>query len=126
MSMVKYKKWPVISGDEEGRLSALELEHYAGMAEKQIGRIAEQAAAKFSVKAIRIIHRYGLIKPNENIVLVMTASPHREAAFQAANYLMDYMKTDAAFWKREHLKNGELGQWVEARSSDDQSKNRWL
>ncbi len=112
--------------DEDGRLSALELEHYAGMAEKQIERIAKEAANKFSLKAIRIIHRHGLIKPNENIVLVMTASSHREAAFQAADYLMDYMKTDAAFWKREHLADGTLGEWVEARVSDDQSKTRWL
>lgn len=111
--------------DEDGQLSALELEHYPGMAEKQIERIAKEAATRFSVKAIRVIHRFGVIKPNENIVLVMTASSHRNAAFQAADFLMDYMKTDAAFWKREHLADGTIGQWVEAKDSDTHSQERW-
>lgn len=111
--------------DENGRLSALELEHYPGMAEKQIERIAKEAATRFSVKAIRVIHRFGLIKPNEHIVLVMTASSHRNAAFQAADFLMDYMKTDAAFWKREYLVDGTVGEWVEAKDSDTHSQERW-
>jgi molybdopterin synthase catalytic subunit len=111
--------------DESGRLSALELEHYPVMASEQIKRMAAAAKERFSLDAVRIIHRYGLIKPGENIVLVLTASGHREAAFQGADFLMDYMKTDAPFWKKEHLIEGQSGDWVAARDRDDAAKKRW-
>lgn len=111
--------------DESGRLDALELEHYPGMAEAQIEKIALSAKERFSLDAVRIIHRFGMIKPGENIVLVLTASRHRNAAFEAASFLMDYMKTNAPFWKKEHLKSGVTGDWVSSRASDDQAQKRW-
>lgn len=111
--------------DEGGKLSALELEHYPGMAETAIRRIAEEATKRWPLSGISIIHRYGLIKPGENIVLVVTASSHRQAAFEAASFLMDFMKTDAPFWKREHLLDGNTGGWVESKATDDQSRERW-
>jgi len=111
--------------DEGGKLSALELEHYPGMAETAIRRIAEEATKRWSLSGISIIHRHGLIKPGENIVLVVTASSHRQAAFEAASFLMDFMKTDAPFWKREHLLDGNTGGWVESKATDDQSRERW-
>jgi len=111
--------------DEGGRLAALELEHYPGMAEAEIGRIAEAAAARWPVTALTVIHRHGLIRPGENIVLVVATSTHRQAAFEAASYLMDFLKSDAPFWKKEHLAGGGEGGWVSARESDDQAKRRW-
>ncbi|WP_449414642.1 molybdenum cofactor biosynthesis protein MoaE [Ochrobactrum teleogrylli] len=111
--------------DENGRLSALELEHYPGMAEAEIRRIAEQAMARWPLLGISVIHRYGLIKPGDNIVLAATASAHRLAAFEAASFLMDFMKTGAPFWKREHLVNGTADGWVEAKADDDLSRHRW-
>ncbi|WP_374830164.1 molybdenum cofactor biosynthesis protein MoaE [Paenochrobactrum pullorum] len=111
--------------DESGRLEALELEHYASMADAQIKKIASNAFERFELNAVRIIHRFGLIKPGENIVLVLTASRHRKAAFEAASFLMDYMKTNAPFWKKEHLKNGIDGEWVTSKSCDEQAQKRW-
>jgi molybdopterin synthase catalytic subunit len=111
--------------DEQGRLEALELEHYPGMAEAEIGRIADQAAARWPLMGLTIIHRYGLMRPGERIVCVLTASSHRQAAFEAASFLMDFMKTSAPFWKREYLADGTTGDWVEAREADDASADRW-
>lgn len=111
--------------DERGTLSALELEHYPGMAEAEIKRIAEKAAQRFSLKGILAIHRFGRITPGENIVLVIAASPHRQAAFDGANYLMDFLKTRAPFWKKEHLKDGSSGEWVDAKTDDDEAMLRW-
>lgn len=111
--------------DEGGELSALELEHYPGMAETEIRRIANEAIKRWPLCGVSIIHRFGLIKPGENIVLVVTASSHRQAAFEAASFLMDFMKTGAPFWKREHLANGENGSWVKSKSEDEQSRERW-
>ncbi len=110
--------------DEGGRLQALELEHYPGMAEAEITRIAEEAAMRWPVLGITVIHRHGIIRPGENIVLVVTASAHRSAAFDAANFLMDYLKTRAPFWKREHGSGADSG-WVEARQADDIAEARW-
>lgn len=106
-----------------GRLSALELEHYPGMAEAEIGRIAAEASARWPLDGLTVIHRHGLIRPGENIVLVVTASAHRQAAFEAANFLMDYLKTSAPFWKREH--GAAAGGWVEAKAQDDRAADRW-
>lgn len=111
--------------DEAGRLAALELEHYAGMAEAELGRVAEEAAERWSLQGVTIIHRFGTIVPGDNIVLVVTASAHRGAAFAAAEFLMDYLKTRAPFWKREHLADGRTGDWVEAAAGDDAAAERW-
>src|SRR5215207_11275844 len=107
--------------DEGGRLAALELEHYPGMAEAEITRVAEHAAARWPLTGLTVIHRHGRIGPGAPIVLVVTASAHRQAAFEAADFLMDYLKTRAPFWKREHWTDGTAGSWVEAKSEDNRA-----
>ena len=111
--------------DEGGLLEALELEHYPGMAQAEIGRIAREASARWPVDAITVIHRFGRIAPGENIVLVATASSHRQAAFDAANFIMDFLKSNAPFWKKEHRRDGAEGEWVEAKEADELALNRW-
>ena len=111
--------------DEGGRLSALELEHYPGMAEAEITRICEEAVSRFSLRGLTAIHRVGRIAPGENIVLVIAAAPHRHAAFDAASFVMDYLKTSAPFWKKEHFSDGRTGGWVEAKDSDDRAREKW-
>ncbi|SFI35095.1 molybdopterin synthase catalytic subunit [Bosea sp. OK403] len=111
--------------DEGGRLTALELEHYPGMAEAEIARVAEAAARRWPLSGLVAIHRHGLVAPGEQIVLVIAASAHRRAAFEAAEFLMDYLKTRAPFWKREHLVDGTIGGWVEAKAEDDAAAQRW-
>lgn len=110
---------------EGGRLAALEIEHYPGMAEAAIGRAAEAARARWPLVGITVIHRYGMIVPGAVIVLVAAASAHRDAAFEAARYMMDVLKTDAPFWKREHLADGRRGGWVAARDTDAGARRRW-
>jgi molybdopterin synthase catalytic subunit len=114
-----------ICRDEGGRLAALELEHYPGMAENEILRIAEEAGDRWPVTAITVIHRTGRIPVGDNIVLVAAASAHREAAFAAAGFLMDFLKTGAPFWKKEHLASGGEGPWVAAKAEDDSAADRW-
>jgi molybdopterin synthase catalytic subunit len=104
-------------------LAALTLEHYPGMAEAEIKRHADEALARWPLQGLTIIHRHGRIIPGENIVLVVTASSHRQAAFEAAEFLMDYLKTNAPFWKREEKAEG--ASWVEAKSDDDAAAARW-
>ena len=111
--------------DEQGKLDALELEHYPGMAEAEIRRIAEQAISRWPLAGLTAIHRFGKIAPGENIVLVVTASAHRQAAFEAAEFLMDFLKTRAPFWKREHLASDDTGGWVAAKADDDEAAGRW-
>jgi molybdopterin synthase catalytic subunit len=111
--------------DEDGTLAALELEHYPGMAEAEIGRIAAEAVSRWPLAGLTVIHRHGLLKPGENIVLVVAASAHRRAAFEAADFLMDYLKTQAPFWKKEHLRSGEVSSWVDAKADDDDALQRW-
>ena len=111
--------------DEGGKLAALELEHYPGMAEAEIGRVAAEAVERWPLTGLVAIHRYGLIRPGEQIVLVVATSHHRRAAFEAAEFLMDYLKTRAPFWKREHLSDGTIGGWVEAKADDDTAAARW-
>lgn len=111
--------------DEEGRLAALELEHYPGMAEAEIARIAEEAALRWPLQGLTAIHRHGKIAPGEDIVLVVAASAHRQAAFEAAAFMMDFLKTRAPFWKREHPAGGSPGGWVEAKEADDEAERRW-
>ncbi|HKH81533.1 MAG TPA: molybdenum cofactor biosynthesis protein MoaE [Methylovirgula sp.] len=111
--------------DEEGRLAALEIEHYPGMAEAEIERVVDEACRRWPLEGVLVIHRYGLIRPGEPIVLVATASKHRTEAFAAAQFLMDYLKTHAPFWKREHGPNGRVGDWVGAREEDEAAVRRW-
>jgi molybdopterin synthase catalytic subunit len=111
--------------DEGGRLAALELEHYPAMAEAEITRIASEAMERWPLTGVSVIHRYGRIAPGENIVLVVTASTHRHAAFDAASFLMDYLKSRAPFWKKEHLRDGGEGGWVDARELDEAAAERW-
>lgn len=103
---------------------ALELEHYPGMTERELGKIEEEARARWKLQASLIIHRIGKLNPGENIVLVVTASAHREDAFKAAEFLMDYLKTRAPFWKREEFADG-TERWVEAKAEDDRAADRW-
>ena len=111
--------------DEAGTLAALEIEHYPGMVDDEIARVAAQAEARWPLAGLCIIHRFGLIKPGEPIVLVVTASRHREAAFEAASFLMDYMKTQAPFWKKEHRVDGTSRDWVDAKQTDAAAAQRW-
>ncbi|CAN7588350.1 molybdenum cofactor biosynthesis protein MoaE [Bosea sp. LjRoot9] len=111
--------------DEGGRLKALELEHYPGMAEAEIARVAEEATRRWPLLGLVAIHRHGLVAPGEQIVLVIATSAHRRPAFEAAEFLMDYLKTRAPFWKREHLVDGTIGGWVEAKTEDDAAAQRW-
>jgi molybdopterin synthase catalytic subunit len=114
----------VCRGSENGEpIAALTLEHYPGMAEAEIGRHADEALSRWPLQGLTIIHRFGRIAPGENIVLVVTASSHRQAAFEAAEFLMDYLKTNAPFWKREESEKGTS--WIEARDHDDDAAARW-
>lgn len=110
---------------EQGSLSALELEHYPGMAEAEIARIAGQAVERWPLAGLTAIHRFGRITTGENIVLVVAASAHRHAAFEAASFLMDFLKSRAPFWKKEHRADGSEGGWVDAKESDDEAAARW-
>jgi molybdopterin synthase catalytic subunit len=120
--------------DENGKqIGALILEHYPGMAEAEIGRHVEEAYARWPLLGVTVIHRYGRLTPGDVIVLVATASSHREAAFAAASFLMDYLKTRAPFWKQVEAADGKtvgettVGEkiWVEAKASDDAAAERW-
>jgi len=112
-------------GDEDGHaISALTLEHYPGMAEAEIARHVEEALARWPLKGVTVIHRYGRIAPGDNIVLVLTASSHRQAAFAAAEFLMDYLKTRAPFWKSDERQGGDRT-WIDAREADDDAAARW-
>lgn len=111
--------------DEGGTLAALELEHYPGMAEAEMARVAAEAEARWPLAGLVAIHRHGLIEPGGNIVLVVAASAHRAAAFEAASFMMDYLKTRAPFWKKERHVDGTAGEWVEAKAGDDAAAARW-
>jgi molybdopterin synthase catalytic subunit len=111
--------------DEGGRLAALELEHYSGMAEEEIARAAREAEARWPLIAVTVIHRYGKIAPGERIVLVAVAAAHRGPAFAAAEMLMDYLKTRAPFWKRVIGVDSAAEGWVEAKADDERSAARW-
>lgn len=107
----------------DGQLAAMTLEHYPGMAEEEIARHAAEAERRWPLLGLTVIHRHGRLKPGENIVLVVAASAHRQAAFEAASFMMDYLKTSAPFWKREERTDGAT--WVEAKSEDDSAAARW-
>lgn len=110
--------------DTDKPLVNLFLEHYPEVTEQEIARIVQNAAIHWPLTACRVIHRVGLLGSDEQIVLVLTASEHRKAAFEAAEYLMDYLKTEAPFWKREHFSNGQVN-WVEPKKSDAEAVRKW-
>ncbi|MDH3668941.1 MAG: molybdopterin synthase catalytic subunit MoaE [Paracoccaceae bacterium] len=107
----------------KGPISEMALEHYPGMTERALEEIAAQAQQRWPLQGLRIIHRHGPLAPGDRIVLVLTASRHRQAAFEAAEFLMDYLKTKAPFWKKEG--DGGKARWVDARDSDDNAARRW-
>jgi molybdopterin synthase catalytic subunit len=107
----------------DGAIQSMELEHYPGMTERALEEIAEQARARWPLQGVRIIHRHGPLAPGDRIVLVLAASRHRQAAFEAAEFLMDYLKTRAPFWKKETGPRG--ARWVDAREADDKAAKRW-
>ena len=104
-------------------VASMTLEHYPGMTEKSLESIVEQAKNRWAIEDALVVHRVGELKPLDKIVLVLVASAHRKDAFAACEFMMDYLKTEAPFWKKEQTPSGE--RWVEARDSDDQAKSRW-
>lgn len=114
----------ICRGSENGEpIAALTLEHYPGMAEAEIGRHADEAISRWPLTGLTVIHRVGRITPGENIVVVLAASQHRQAAFQAAEFLMDYLKANAPFWKSEESAKGKS--WIDARGHDETAAARW-
>lgn len=109
--------------DMNSKLSSMTLEHYPGMTEKELERIAEEALRRWPIHDCTIIHRYGELTPGDNIVLVVTTSAHRQAAFEAAEFIMDFLKSKAPFWKKEDIDG--RGEWVSAKESDETALRRW-
>jgi len=107
----------------DGPITAMELEHYPGMTEQALAEIVATANSRWPLQGVRVIHRFGPLQPGDRIVLVLTASRHRKAAFEAAEFLMDYLKTRAPFWKKEDHAGG--ARWVDARDADDSAAARW-
>jgi molybdopterin synthase catalytic subunit len=115
----------IVRGGSDGkRLRSMSLEHYAGMTERELERIAATASERFGLNAVTVIHRIGELNPGEQIVLVVTAAPHRHAAFDGCAFIMDYLKTSAPFWKKETAIDG-TGTWVDARVTDNDAIARW-
>ena len=104
-------------------VSAMELEHYPGMTERAIEAMIDEAVARFALRAVRVVHRVGALQPGDQIVLVAVSAAHRGAAFQGCEFLMDYLKTQAPFWKKETTPQG--ARWVDARVADDAALARW-
>lgn len=104
-------------------VSAMELEHYPGMTERAIEGMIDAAMQRFDIRGARVVHRVGLLQPGDQIVLVVVTSAHRGTSFEACEFLMDYLKTQAPFWKKEHTPEG--ARWVDARVSDDRALARW-
>ena len=114
-----------VRGEANGKpLTSMSLEHYPGMTESELAQIEREACKRFSLQASCIVHRVGTLRPGDNIVLVIAAAPHRHDAIAACDFLMDYLKTRAPFWKKETDCNGD-GIWVDARTSDDLAVDRW-
>ncbi|MBL8359161.1 MAG: molybdenum cofactor biosynthesis protein MoaE [Rubrivivax sp.] len=109
--------------NDDASVSAMELEHYPGMTERAIEAMIDEAAARFHLRAARVVHRVGLLLPGDQIVLVAVTAMHRREAFQGCEFLMDYLKTQAPFWKKETTPDG--ARWVDARSADDVALARW-
>ncbi|WP_428487312.1 molybdenum cofactor biosynthesis protein MoaE [Rhodopila sp.] len=106
-------------------VAGMTLEHYPGMTERAIARITDEAMHRWPLLGCTVIHRIGALRPGENIVLVLTASAHRQAALDATGFLIDWLKTKAPFWKREDFTTGD-GAWVDAREEDDAAASRWM
>ncbi|MEM7748669.1 MAG: molybdopterin synthase catalytic subunit MoaE [Pseudomonadota bacterium] len=114
-----------VRGAAKGQpITAMSLEHYPGMTERELERVEAEAQERWPLSGSLIVHRHGDLKPGDNIVLVVTASAHRQAAFDAAQFLMDFLKTNAPFWKKETGREGQ-GEWVDARESDTDALDRW-
>lgn len=111
-----------VAGDE--RITAMTLEHYPGMTERELEAIEDEARRRWPLDAVLIVHRYGRLEPGERIVLVAAASAHREAAFAACHFLVDWLKTKAPFWKLEETPQG--ARWVDAQASDEAAAERWI
>ncbi|MCV6546329.1 MAG: molybdenum cofactor biosynthesis protein MoaE [Cohaesibacter sp.] len=109
---------------KDERILDMTLEHYPAMAQAELERIEQEANKRWPLNGTRILHRFGTLKPGDRIVLVITASSHRQAAFEAAQFIMDFLKTRAPFWKKERLEKGDSG-WVEAKDKDDAALERW-
>ena len=109
--------------NEASSVSAMELEHYPGMTERAIEAMIDEAVGRFDIRGVRVIHRIGLLQPLDQIMMVAVTSAHRGQAFQACEFLMDYLKTQAPFWKKEQTPEG--ARWVDARGSDDAAVARW-
>ncbi|MFY0308882.1 molybdenum cofactor biosynthesis protein MoaE [Leisingera sp. D0M16] len=114
----------VVRDADQGGLQAMEIEHYPGMTEKALTAIAEEACKRWSLADALVIHRYGRLAPGERIMMVATAARHRKDAFEAAEYLMDYLKSRAPFWKKELLASGG-SDWVAAKDADEDALKRW-
>ena len=112
----------IVRGD--GDLAQMEIEHYPGMTQKALGTIADEARTRWSLGDVLVIHRYGTLRPGERIMMVATAAPHRRDAFEAADFLMDYLKSRAPFWKKEHMA-GRGEAWVAAKHEDEDALSRW-
>ncbi len=108
---------------DDGGLQAMEIEHYPGMTRAAIAAMAETARERWALTDVLVIHRYGRLRAGERIMMVATAAPHRADAFAAAEYLMDYLKSRAPFWKKEHGQDG--ARWVDARTEDEEALDRW-
>ncbi|MEZ5715317.1 MAG: molybdenum cofactor biosynthesis protein MoaE [Paracoccaceae bacterium] len=111
--------------DVEGGLDRMEIEHYPGMTEKALEAHAGEAMARFGLGDVLVIHRHGSLRPGEMIMMVATAAPHRADAFQGAEFLMDYLKSRAPFWKKEFTRTGGTGEWVAAKDQDEDALSRW-
>jgi molybdopterin synthase catalytic subunit len=123
VSFVGLVREMIRADDRDAALQSMTLEHYPGMTEKKLAEIEAEAQSRWPLEASLIIHRYGRLEPGEQIVLVACASAHRQAAFDACNFLMDWLKTEAPFWKLEETDAGEA--WVDSRKSDDDAAARW-
>ena len=115
----------VVRGTAAGRaIEAMSLEHYPGMTERALARIAADATARFDLQACTVVHRIGELRPGDNIVLVLAASPHRQSALGGCAFLIDWLKTSAPFWKKERFADGTQA-WVDAREADDVAVSKW-
>lgn len=113
----------IVRNNDAGTLQSMQIEHYPGMTEKALTKIATEAQARWDLQDVLVIHRHGDLVPGEKIMMVATAARHRKAAFEAADYLMDYLKSRAPFWKREITSDG--AEWVAAKDDDEEALNRW-
>ena len=114
----------IVRDTDQGDLDVMEIEHYPGMTEKALTSIAEEAQQRWSLADVLVIHRFGRMVPGDKIMMVATASRHRKDAFEAAEYLMDYLKSRAPFWKKEHTGTG-AADWVAAQDADEDALKRW-